>query len=211
MKIISHRGYWKTDKEKNTLEAFSHSFDKGFGTETDIRDYKGQLVISHDIPDEKSILLSDFFRCLGKRNLPLALNIKADGLKDLLIQEMKVFNISNAFVFDMSIPDQKFYYEQSVVRVYTRMSEQEKCPAFYEESDGVWLDSFFEHWYSEIEIEQILSDGKELCIVSPELHKRNHLEFWEKLKQSDISDSDKVILCTDFPEDAFSFFGDNIA
>ncbi|WP_038903347.1 hypothetical protein [Dickeya zeae] len=206
MKIISHRGYWKDAKEKNTLEAFSRSFDKGFGTETDIRDYKGKLVISHDVPDENCILLSDFFQCLAGRNLTLALNIKADGLRDLLVKEMESFNITNAFVFDMSVPDQKLYYEQSAVRVYTRMSEQERYPAFYQESNGVWLDSFFEHWYDETDIEKILSDGKELCIVSPELHKRNHLDFWGNLKERGISDSDKVVLCTDFPEDAVTFF-----
>ena len=50
MKILSHRGYWKAPIEKNTREAFVRSFALGFGTETDIRDYMGELVISHDIP-----------------------------------------------------------------------------------------------------------------------------------------------------------------
>ena len=38
MKIISHRGYWKTKPEQNSIEALTYSFDSGFGVETDIRD-----------------------------------------------------------------------------------------------------------------------------------------------------------------------------
>jgi nucleoside-diphosphate-sugar epimerase len=49
MNIISHRGFWLKDEEKNTIQAFERSFEFGFGTETDIRDYKGELVISYDM------------------------------------------------------------------------------------------------------------------------------------------------------------------
>ena len=55
MIILSHRGYWKDVNEKNQQVSFERSFSLGFGTETDIRDYKGELVISHDIADENCI------------------------------------------------------------------------------------------------------------------------------------------------------------
>jgi len=52
MKILSHRGYWKTVSEKNTpAAAFERSFSPRFGTETDIRDYAGGLVFPHDTAD----------------------------------------------------------------------------------------------------------------------------------------------------------------
>ena len=60
MIILSHRGYWKLESEKNKPIAFDRSFSLGFGTETDIRDYRGKLVISHDLADENSIQLSEF-------------------------------------------------------------------------------------------------------------------------------------------------------
>ena len=50
MIILSHRGYWKSEKERNQEVAFHRSFDLGYGTETDIRDIQGKLVISHDMP-----------------------------------------------------------------------------------------------------------------------------------------------------------------
>lgn len=206
MKIISHRGYWKTNQEKNTLQAFIRSFEFGFGTETDIRDFNGKLVISHDIPNKDSICILKLFECLNGRELPLALNIKADGLCDLLVKEIINYNIKNAFVFDMSVPDQKHYLNQSVVSVYTRMSEHERSPVFYKESDGIWLDSFSHLWFKEDEIMQMLLDKKKICIVSPELHKRSHIEFWKTLKESDIYNSENIILCTDLPVDACRFF-----
>ena len=100
MIILSHRGYWKTAEEKNTLKAFERSFSMGFGTETDIRDYECELVISHDIADEKSIKLEDFFRIYDdfNKSLPLALNIKADGLQ-LKLKSLLVGDSSNSSLF----------------------------------------------------------------------------------------------------------------
>ena len=53
MKILSHRGYWKEEKEKNTIDAVRKAFDHGFGIESDIRDLDGKLVISHNPADRK--------------------------------------------------------------------------------------------------------------------------------------------------------------
>ena len=82
MNIISHRGYWKSPVEKNQKIAFERSFDLGFGTETDIRDYNGDLVISHDIPNKKSMKLEDFLVIVEKysnEQISLALNIKLNN------------------------------------------------------------------------------------------------------------------------------------
>ena len=82
MRILSHRGFWLEPAEKNTMAAFRRSFELGFGTETDIRDSAGKLVISHDIPagSEPTLVdVLDLMRATGCTG-PLALNIKADGL-----------------------------------------------------------------------------------------------------------------------------------
>ena len=65
MEILSHRGYWKTVTEKNTIIAFKRSFNLGFGTETDIRDLNGNLVISHDMPSTEMknlVTVEEFFK-----------------------------------------------------------------------------------------------------------------------------------------------------
>jgi glycerophosphoryl diester phosphodiesterase len=107
MQILSHRGYWTTAGERNTEVAFERSFARGFGTETDVRDWNGSLVISHDPPTGRPLLLEvllDQYQRSGG-GAPLALNIKADGLCDRLQSSLAEHGISNYFVFDMSVPD----------------------------------------------------------------------------------------------------------
>ena len=97
MKIISHRGYWQTAEEKNTSIAFRRSFSMGFGTETDIRDYAGKLVISHDIPSGKEMTLEEMLIIYNESNCkaPLALNVKSDGLQGHLAKLLLKYNIKN--------------------------------------------------------------------------------------------------------------------
>lgn len=206
MKILSHRGYWKEVAEKNTIEAMRRSFSLGFGTETDVRDYNGDLVISHDIADENAISFQKFLEIYGEYNkdLPLALNIKSDGLQLKLKEALARNKIENYFLFDMSIPDALGYLRNEVKNVFTRQSEYEKDPSFYEKANGVWLDSFEGDWFDNNLISAHLARGKMVCIVSPELHKRSHLESWKKYKF--LSTEKNLFLCTDLPEEAREFF-----
>ncbi|ENU21837.1 hypothetical protein F993_03766 [Acinetobacter proteolyticus] len=203
MEILSHRGYWQAEHEKNTLVAFQRSFDLDFGTETDIRDQMGRLVISHDIPISQSMYLSDFLNLLGSKSLYLALNIKADGLAKPLLQTMNEYPSLNWFVFDMSIPDMKVYLDLNIP-VFTRISEVERHPIWLEQSSGIWLDAFYTDWYSVELIESFLSQGKKVCIVSSELHGRSQKDLWEKIYS--LKKSPNLILCTDYPELARNFF-----
>lgn len=207
MKIMSHRGYWKTLREKNSLKAFERSFSLGFGTETDIRDYCGHLVISHDIPDESCMRVNTVFEVYLQINasLPLALNIKADGLQQELKKLLLQYGIENYFVFDMSVPDGLVYLKNEI-NTFTRQSEYEVSPAFYEEAKGVWIDCFLDEWVTERVISQHLAYGKQVCLVSPELHKRDHRPFWQKLVGMAVAADARLMLCTDYPEDAKEWF-----
>lgn len=207
MQIISHRGYWKLPEEKNTSVAFKRSFSLGFGTETDFRDYLEDLVISHDIASNTSFKAIKFFEIFNQYNsaLPLALNIKADGLQKKLKAILKQFNIANYFVFDMSIPDTIGYIDNNIP-FFSRQSEYEIQPAFYENCAGVWLDAFIDKWYDADLIRQHISNGKQVAVVSFDLHKRDHLALWKYLKENNLHSVREVILCTDIPEEALTFF-----
>jgi hypothetical protein len=206
--ILSHRGYWKSSEEKNLRTAFERSFSLGFGTETDLRDLYKKLVVSHDIPDESAMTGSEFFEIYRQYSseLTLALNVKSDGLQKILWELLKKFNIENYFVFDMSVPDGLQYIKQGGFNVFTRQSEYEKEPSFYDQAQGVWMDMFVNDWIEEKDIEKHLEKGKKICIVSPDLHKRNHLPFWEKLSKMSVAESKNLMLCTDFPEEAKKLF-----
>jgi glycerophosphoryl diester phosphodiesterase len=208
MEIISHRGYWKDPGEKNMLKAFERSFSLGFGTETDIRDYKGKLVIAHDMATNANITLDDFFQNYNQHSLKstLALNIKADGLQEPLKELLEKYSITNYFVFDMSIPD-TIGYKKSKTTFYSRLSEYEINPTFISEATGIWLDCFEDGiWYTKETIETYIKANKKVAIVSADLHKRNHLPQWKLLNEWQMHKNSNIILCTDFPEEAASFF-----
>ena len=67
MKILCHRGAWTTNAEKNSVAAIKKAVSLDFGFETDIRDYRGNLVISHDIANENSPLVEEIFNSLPPR------------------------------------------------------------------------------------------------------------------------------------------------
>ena len=127
MEVLSHRGFWKTAVEKNKAVAFRHSFELKVGIETDVRDSLGQLVISHDPPTGGEMLFEHFLGIYTEYglSLPLALNIKSDGLQMALKDILNKYLVRNYFVFDMSIPD-ALLYKREDFNVFTRQSEYEK-------------------------------------------------------------------------------------
>lgn len=204
MIVLSHRGYWKTPDEKNTVAAFRRSFDLGFGTETDVRDRFGELVISHDMPRGGELAFDAFLDLLGDRDLPLAINVKADGLADAIRDAFaKRPRLTRWFVFDMSVPDTL----QQLARgnpTFARLSEYEPAitDRLADRIAGIWLDGFHDDWWTTDLIETWTTRGRTVCVVSPDLHKRDPEPAWARLRAAQFSRPDRVLLCTDQPEDA---------
>jgi hypothetical protein len=209
MEIISHRGLWLNATEKNTPAAFTRAFSAGFGVETDIRDLSGQLVISHDMPTGGEMALDSFFELYATHSssATLALNIKADGLQQGLRKSIDRFGIKNYFLFDLSVPN-LLQATRSGLHCYSRESEHERPPlSLYSECGGVWMDCFDSDWIDESAIENHLAAGKKVCVVSPELHQRPHLQSWKKYRSTALRAGRQLMLCTDFPNEAKEFFG----
>lgn len=205
MNLLCHRGIWKSTSEKNSLEALSLAIQNNYGIETDIRDFNGEIVISHDPPhNENYLLLKDFLRIYKKSIYSpcLALNIKSDGLSSILLNILKEFKINNYFVFDMSIPDTLSYIKLKM-NVATRLSEYEAIGKINDLGEFVWLDAFESEWYSVNLISDLLKQGKKVAIVSPELHKREYKTLWSTIKP--FFPNDNLYLCTDLVFEARDF------
>lgn len=208
MLVLSHRGYWLEPAEKNSQQAFERSFRLGFGTETDIRDHDGRLVISHDPASADAMPLSRFLEIYTSypTRPPLALNIKSDGLQLPLKTALQHYAVDNCFVFDMAVPDALGYLRHGFC-TFTRHSEYEPLPAYYAEANGVWLDAFDDEWLDLAVLQKHLQAGKRVCIVSPELHGRPHEAAWQLYRTLALQlDGGQIMLCTDLPEAAQEFF-----
>lgn len=140
----------------------------------------------------------------------MALNIKSDGLQELLKYKITQYALENYFIFDMSVPD-ALEYIKCGLNVFTRQSEYEQIPSFYAEAKGVWLDEFHGHWICLDVIEEHFSHHKQICIVSPDLHGRSYLQEWQEYKNWQAKFPNRhLMLCTDRVEEARRFFdGEN--
>jgi len=210
MKILAHRGVWKVKTDRNSLSALKCAIDNNFGLETDLRDLDGQLVISHDIPNSSSVIyFEDLLEYYIKNNSSslLALNIKSDGLQDLVLRQLKQYKITQYFVFDMSIPDTINYFKYGLP-VYIRNSELESYEKLENQSQGIWVDEMIDHWLNYESFLKLISQNKDLAFVSPELHGRSHINFWNNLKSAlrTCPESSIISLCTDYPFEAELFF-----
>jgi hypothetical protein len=209
MRLLAHRGIWSKSDEKNSLLALSVAFELGIGIETDIRDCKGTLVVSHDPPTKSGALhleeVLDAYLKYPARPI-LALNIKADGLHAPLLATLRRHGIDNYFVFDMSVPD-TLGYQRLQMPFAARISEYESETALSQNAQWIWLDGFHGEWFTSDSIRKWLDQGKRVAIVSPELHRRPHLQLWRQLIA--ISSHPGIFLCTDFVSEAKEFFNAN--
>jgi len=207
LNIIAHRGYWLNASEKNTTLAFSRALQHGFGIETDFRDFDGALVVSHDPPSASAMKISELVHLYQSHpvNAPMALNIKSDGLHDLVIDLMQRAKFKNAFVFDMAVPDMRGYINHGIP-IFTRLSEYERYPALLECCNGVWLDAFESEWYDKKIITNLLNKDKQVAIVSSELHGRPYTSLWDWIKRNHFHQNPLISICTDFPLQAKEFF-----
>lgn len=217
MEILAHRGYWRRPEEKNTLPAFKRALKLGYGIELDLRDCNGSLVISHDppLPTRKLLQWSQFLglyqgTCSARTIRPtIAVNIKANGLAQMVWKTIPPTWRENFFFFDMAAPDALPYLRLSAT-VFTRHSELEPVPAYYAEAQGVWMDEFAQSWISDAAMRAHVRRGKKLCLVSPELQRRPHRVTWARWRSQwrpwRPAAREKLLLCTDFPEKAAAFF-----
>jgi hypothetical protein len=192
----------------NTLAAFARGFRAGFGAEIDVRDSLGRLVVAHDVPEAgaASLDLEEVLRSHAElaADACLALNIKADGLQPLLGALLRRYEVRDYFAFDMSVPDM-LGYAAAGLQFFTRHSDVEDPPVLLNEAAGVWVDGFHADWARENVLAAHAAAGKRLALVSPELHRRDHVPFWGVLRSMRRLPPD-ALLCTDHPIAAQEFF-----
>ncbi len=209
MKILAHRGFWRDEKERNTLDAIKRAFDSGFGIETDLRDACGRIVISHDCPRGDEISFDDVLDTLGGRELILALNIKADGMSEMIRKSLADHALDDYFTFDMSVPEM-MVQKSAGLRYFSNLSDIAPCPVLKDGAAGIWLDSFGALWYGREQLEEtvlaLLDEGKSICVVSEELHHRDPAHQWQLLKGLAAHRDERLLLCTDRPEEARRYF-----
>jgi hypothetical protein len=205
MELLAHRGIWHQPDERNTLDALTAAFAAGWGVETDLRDLAGRVVISHDCPPANHELDLETLLSAWRdhdRAGRLALNVKADGLQGLVLAALEPAEHDRVFVFDASVPDERLWLRAGSIPTFVRHSELEPHPEatpHYALAAGVWLDAFDGPWWTAATVAAHLAAGRQVAIVSPELHGRDPQACWQLLADAGLWHRPGVLLCTDLP------------
>ncbi len=206
-RILAHRGLWSHEEQQNTKLSITNALRSGFGVETDLRDHLGTVVVSHD-PVKKGVSPLSFEEVLAEYHSKkysglLALNIKSDGLAPAVAKLLGHYELTNYFVFDMSIPDTMSYAKEDV-RFALRVSDYEPQHDLHKSACCIWLDSFSASYDRKLAGIASLMKLNDVYIVSPELHNRPFTNVWKQLRAADIGS--EVGLCTDHSAQAAEFF-----
>lgn len=204
MRVIAHRGLWFDTKDKNTIQALIHAVDQGFAIETDVHSYNDKIVISHDPPNHLSPDFRELLEALKESQAFIALNIKQDGLAFRVKELVDEFSLLSMVCFDMSTPQLSLYRELNIP-FFSRVSDLEPSPLFFQEAAGLWIDSFSGDYPNMGLIHHYLDAGKLVALVSPELHNLNHVHLWDSLEA--IRKHPNLLICTDFPLEAKERWG----
>jgi len=205
MEIIAHRGFLDgpTKPVDGQLNA---ALSLGFGVEFDIRDSSDGIILAHDPWEPAPMSLGRFLSTLPAAGT-LAINIKSCGLASRVRKEIDAYGISpeRCFFFDMAVPDHLVYPRHSLP-AYARLSEIEPLGDFALKADGIWLDAFFSTWWDDALVARLLQRGLKVCVVSPELHRRERGPTWDALRKAGLGGHSGLSLCTDYPREARNFF-----
>ena len=209
IQIIAHRGHWDSPTEKNSFTALKRALDSGLGIETDLRDLNGEIVVSHDPPSGELLTARSLFEYYVAQDCPglLALNIKSDGLQASLKELIEDIGVTSYVCFDMSVPD-SLGYIRSDLPILARISDLEPVNLLLDRAEGVWLDELEIPWLNQTTLEHWFAHPGQIHIVSPELHKRDHIPLWQNIKRTlpERSPAAQIFLCTDHVSEAREFF-----
>ena len=193
---------WQTPDQQNSLQSIESSRIYGYGVETDFRFNNQSLVISHDPCGDSNLLAVDE---IDFSEIPVALNIKEDGLLDQYESFLEKYPNQNSFLFDGSIPEMVKIREKGLPHAL-RLSEYETELPW--EPQFLWIDGFNSDWW--IASPQILNLVEKYFVVfvSPELHHREVKSAWEFFDVLDSKQIAKFGICTDYPNELKAKFNE---
>jgi hypothetical protein len=161
MIIVEHR--------KNSISELE-LVPSNHGVEIDLRLFHGELVLAHDpfVSGENfENWITNFHHSL------LILNVKEEGLEEIILKYVNGAGITNYFFLDQAIPSliKSIKIGHSAAG---RISEFENLTWSRDFSpEWIWLDSFNANWdYLDQAIQRILQLKLKTCLVSPELQGR---------------------------------------
>lgn len=180
----------------NTIDDL-RTVPQSMGVELDLRDYAGKIVLQHDAFKGGDIF-EDFLKRY-KHGL-MVLNIKTEGIEEMVLDLVKKYKVSDYFFLDVSFPALIRLVRKGENKIAGRFSEYEpleQCLALKDKVKWVWVDCFTKLPLDDASYKTLKQHFK-LCLVSPELQqhpKEKIAEFKKQLRNFPVD-----AVCTKYPD-----------
>ena len=159
----------------NTIEKLKNT-PVDCGVEIDLRpsaNSGSKIILNHE-PFEHGEDFEEFLKHYNHKLL--ILNVKSEGIELKVLELVRKYNIQDYFFLDVSFPFMIKYINQGITKFAVRFSEYEAietCLNLIGKVEWVFIDNMT-HLPTENDSFNILKKHFKLCIVSPELLKRDN-------------------------------------
>ena len=165
------------------------------GCETDVRDFKKKLVLSHD-PFQDG---EDFEKFLKyTKNKVIFLNIKSCGIINKILAKTK--NNNRIFFLDLSFSEISYLIEKKLAKkIILRFSKYESFnlkKSFFRNIEWIWYDFFDKQYITSEHYKYLKKYKKKICLVSPELLNQSEKEVIKYIKYLNKNNFNIDAVCT---------------
>ena len=163
MEIIIHR--------VNNLSKLKY-IPTNYGIEIDVRDFKNDLILSHD-PFKNGEKLEKFLKHYNHGTL--SVNIKSEYIESKVLKLLKKYRIKKYFFLDSTYPSIINQYKKKDFKFAIRVSDYESIKNVYNFNNKIkfiWLELFEKVYLKSNDLNFLKKNKIKICLVSPELHKK---------------------------------------
>ena len=172
----------KIQHRVNSLKKLKNT-DHNFGVEVDVRSINKKLILNHE-PFQKATSLDTFLKKFNHKFL--ILNVKEEGIENLILNYVKKNRIKNYFLLDVTVPKIfQFIKNKKKNNLCLRISKFERLNQlnfFNKKIEWIWVDTFDNKIPLNINDLEGYSKKFKLCLVSPELVKTNNIDVTKFIK-----------------------------
>ena len=172
----------KIQHRVNSLKKLKN-IDHNFGVEVDVRSINKKLILNHE-PFQKATSLDTFLKKFNHKFL--ILNVKEEGIENLILNYVKKNRIKNYFLLDVTVPKIfQFIKNKKKNNLCLRISKFERLNQlnfFNKKIEWIWVDTFDNKIPLNINDLEGYSKKFKLCLVSPELVKTNNIDVIKFIK-----------------------------
>jgi hypothetical protein len=172
----------KIQHRVNSLKKLKNT-DHNFGVEVDVRSINKKLILNHE-PFQKATSLDTFLKKFNHKFL--ILNVKEEGIENLILNYVKKNRIKNYFLLDVTVPKIfQFIKNKKKNNLCLRISKFERLNQlnfFNKKIEWIWVDTFDNKIPLNINDLEGYSKKFKLCLVSPELVKTNNIDVIKFIK-----------------------------